>query len=131
MLVTVGLAAVIVGYWVLLGTQGPGDGWQREVFVSSILLGALGAGVLGSVVRSRRVGVACAALIATWSAIWGFLGIFSIGLPLLIVASVALYLTASSADGVDGHPSAQWAVAALALTGTAGVALTAVCLLAT
>lgn len=131
MLVTLGLAAVIVGYWVVLGTQGAGDGWQRPVFVSGILLGGLGARVLGSVVDSRRVCVACAALVATWSVIWGFLAIFSIGLPLLIIASAALYLTASSADGVNGHPSGRWAVAALALTGSAGLALTAVCLLAT
>lgn len=131
MMVTLGLAVVIVGYWVVLGTQGAGDGWQRPVFVSGILLGALGAGVLGSVVRSRRVGVVCGALVATWSAIWGFLGIFSIGLPLLIVAGAALYLTARLADGVDGNPSGRWVVGALALTGSAGVALTVVCLLAT
>lgn len=130
LMVTVGLAVVLVGYWVALGTQSPVPG-LRPLFVSGILLGGLCAGALASVVRSRRVGVACGALVATWAAIWGVLGTFSMGLPLLIIAGASLYLTARAADGVDGHPSRRWAVGALALTGSAGVALTVVCLVAT
>src|SRR5258706_4170369 len=110
------VAADDVGYLYAIATQGSGAG-GRVAYVATLLAATSACAVVGSRprrdvrVRAFLLGLATGATIAL-----GFLGIFSIGFPLLVAGGFLAYALGASA--ASGH--------ALALAGVvAGLALAA------
>jgi len=98
--VTIG-TVVLVGYVVLLANQGPnGSEGSREAFFVTYWLALVVGGLAGSRALSSRSVVASPIMlgVATGYLASGFLAIFSVGMPLLIAAILAL-----STVG-PGHP---------------------------
>lgn len=114
------LAAVVVVYLWVIVSQGGGDGWQRPAMVTAFLLISVAAGAIAMTTPSPRVLVACGALMAAWTAIWGLLGIMSIGLPLLVISVAAYMVTTQYANGIGGRPWRRWSSSALLLSAAVG-----------
>lgn len=79
-----------VAYLALIAGQGTGVG-GRVVFVATLLLVAAGISVAGVRQQSRAMRTLLLSVVATWGVVIGILGIFSIGLPLLVAAGLVIY----------------------------------------
>jgi len=88
-------AALIVvvddaAYLALIAGQGTGMG-GRVVFVATLLLAMAGLAVAGVRRQNRAARTVLLSVVATWGLVVGILGIFSIGLPLLVAAGLVVY----------------------------------------
>ena len=115
------LLGMVAVYWgVILQQSGPSS-LGRPLLVSSMLtvagLAALGASAL----RAPGPRLGFAALAASWGAIWGVLGLASIGLPILMGAAMAWYGGVREARR-GGLGRAGWYAATVAW-GVAGLAV--------
>jgi len=79
-----------IAYLALVAGQGTGLG-GRVVFVATLLLAAAGMIMAGVQQRNRVVRTLLLSAVATWGLVIGVVGIFSIGLPLLVAAGLVIY----------------------------------------
>ncbi|MGH2674733.1 MAG: hypothetical protein ACRDKA_01800 [Actinomycetota bacterium] len=81
--------AVAVGYLGLIASEGGGNDLGRVALVASTIVGAAGAAWVGSVVAGDRVRAAALGVAAGILLSLGYLGLFSIGLFLIVAGILA------------------------------------------
>ena len=104
-----------VVYVVLIQSEGEGDLDRARVRLIAVSLAAAASAAFGGwLVQDARVRLGLFGAAAFTMLAWGFLGIFSIGLPIFVAGTLLLFSAARAAEEV---PTGE----ALAITATAGI----------
>jgi hypothetical protein len=117
--------AVDVAYLLVLRSEGEGDLHRARVQLIATSLAASAAVGLGAgLVREPRLRLALLAAASFTLLAWGFLGMFTIGLPVFVAGVLLLFATGHAAAEV---PTAE-AFAVTAVAGTAALVVVSVIL---
>lgn len=113
---------VDVGYLWLIHQQETEPLTDGRVLLVATLVGYAGAGAAAGALTSRPVArTGLLALSSSLLMVLGVVGLFSIGLPLLVAAGLALAGAAAAGRSVEGQPALVIVLVALGLPLAAGV----------